>query len=310
MRYWILAATLLVLGLAFVQIYTGDMDQVMAFADHSLLSASQAFGNPQFMVDLRSKVHGYRYAHAKLPVQLKMQIHRKDEPARILPAPTRVINPAVYPYDVAPGRLSSPLQGVLGPNDPLPPIGPAGPVAPTNVVPVAYFEDFEEKVPRNQVPDLPAWERKFAGNVNFDVARDWHGYVVWGAPTLDGEFTCRHSGEWSQKISGEATFRSGILRQFSAAPGTNYALRVFGHLHILGGGAVHVGVDPTGGTNPSAQTVVWFPQYTDLGRWMEMTANGQVLASTITVFLEGFSLFDDNTNTYFDDLELNVFQEA
>ena len=273
----------------------------MTFADHSLLAVSKWTGNPQFLVDVRSKVHGYRYALAKPPVYLKLRIHRKGDPSRVLPAPTLVVNPLVYQYGVAPGRMTAPLRGVLEPDTPLPP---------ANVVSVKYVEDFEEKVPRNQIHDLAEAERKFEGNVNFDVARDWTGYVVWGEPTLDGEFTCRHSGEWSQKISGYATFRSGILRQFSAAPGTQYSLTVYGHLHILGGGAVHVGVDPTGGTNPSAESVVWFPQYTDLGRWMEMTASGQSLAPTITVFLEGYSILDDNTNTYFDDLELQVFQEA
>lgn len=301
MRYLVITLVILILGFAIVQVYAMDADEALTYADHSLLAVSRWTGNPQFLVDVRSKVHGYRYAIAQPPAYLKLRIHRKGDPPRVLPAPTSVVNPLVYQYGVAPGRMTAPLRGVLEPDTPLPP---------TNVVPVTYVEDFEEKVPRNEINDLPRWERKFEGNVNFDVARDWSGYVVWGEPTLDGEFTTRHSGEWAQKISGYATFRSGILRQFSAAPGTQYSLKVYGHLHILGGGAVHVGVDPTGGTNPSAESVVWFPQYTDLGRWMEMPASGQALAPTITVFLEGYSVLDDNTNTYFDDLELQVFQAA
>ena len=69
-----------------------------------------------------------------------------------------------------------------------------------------------------------------------------------------------------------------------------------------------MGVDPTGGVNPSADTVVWFPQQTDLGRWMELTGAGQVLAPVVTVFLEGYSVLDDNTNSYFDDFEIQLFQ--
>jgi hypothetical protein len=304
MRYLVLAVIILVLGLLIVQLQS--LDQALAYADDALLTMSKWTGNPQFLVDLRSKVHGYRYDRATPPVALKMRIVRKGDPPRVLPPPTPVVNPRVYQYGVMPNQLSSPLRGVLGPDEPFPPI----PSPPANVVPVKYTDDFEEKVPRGEVQSLPTWERKFAGNVNFDVARDWTGYVVWGQPTLDGEFTCRHSGEWAQKISGQATFRSGIMRQFKAAPNTDYALKVYGHLHVLGGGAVHVGVDPTGGTNPSAETVVWFPQYTDLGRWMEMTASGKAFAPVITVFLEGYSLFDDNTNSYFDDFELLVYQEA
>ena len=304
MRYFVLAIIVLLFGLGIAALQS--IDQTLAFADDALLAVNKWTGSPQILADLRSQVHGYRYDRATPPTAMKLRIVRKGDPPRVLPAPTAVIGSQTYQYGVMPSQLGAPLGGVLGPNDSL----PTGTMPPANVVPVKYADDFDEKVPRGQVPHLPSWERKFAGNVNFDVARDWSGYVVWGKPTLDGEFTNRHAGEWSQKISGEATFRSGIMRQFKTAPNTDYTLRVYGHLHILGGGAVHVGVDPTGGTNPSADTVVWFPQYTDLGRWMEMPANGKALAPVITVFLEGYSLFDDNTNSYFDDFELQVYQEA
>jgi hypothetical protein len=124
---------------------------------------------------------------------------------------------------------------------------------------------------------------------------------------MDGEFTSRHGGEWAQKISGYASFRAGILRPFSAVRGASYTAKVFGQLHIIGGGAVRIGIDPTGGTNPGAESVIWSPDYTVLAQWMEMTISGQALADTITVFLDAFSPFDDNTNAYFDDFELQTY---
>ena len=64
-----------------------------------------------------------------------------------------------------------------------------------------------------------------------------------------------------------------------------------------------LGVDPSGGTNPDA--AVW-SQMADLGVWIELTNGGAATSDRITIFLEGQSLMDDNTNTYFDDLTLQV----
>lgn len=304
MRFWIIAVMILVIGLTVAQVQT--VDRALAYTDLSLRTLSKWTGNPQLLVDLRSMVHGYRYARAVPPAPLKMRIVRKGEPGTVLPAPEAVVHPQTYRYGVAPSRLSAPEQFIGSPGQPTsaqapPPTG--------SVVAFSYRDDFDEKYPRNELHGVPKWERTFEGRVNYDVARDWTGYTVWGEPTLDGEYTTVRDGGWSQKISGHASFRAGIWRQFGAAPGTIYRVKVYGHLHVLGGGAVHIGVDPTGGVDPNASTVTWFPHHTDIGRWMEMTASGEVLAPTITVFLEGYSLFDDNTNAYFDDFELEVYQQ-
>lgn len=276
MRYFVVTAIILVATLgASVAI---EPDEALAFADHRLTEIGRMSGNPYFLIQARNRIHAVRYARASLYEPISLRIRRKDEPPRIAPAPTRVVNPSRYQY-------GSPMRGVLPPD---------APNAPIDAALVEYSEDFEFK---------------FAGNVNRDYAIGWTGYTAWGQPTSDGEFTTRHSGDWAQKISGHATFRGGIWKQFTTAVNTQYSVRVWSHLYVLGGGAAHIGVDPYGGTDPNASTVVWYPQMTTLGQWMEMQASGQALGPQITVFLEGYSLFDDNTNAYFDDFNVQVFQE-
>lgn len=277
MRY--IFAAVVILGLALGGTVVAEPDRALAYADHRLVDLGRVSGNPYLLIGARNQIHALRYARAKLEAPVKLKIQRRDDPARIIPAPTPVVDPRTYQY-------GSPLGGVLPPD---------APNTPARVAAVQFVDSFDEKY-------------TFAGRVNQDFAVGWTGYTVWGEPTSDGEFTTRRSGEWAQKISGHASFRGGILRQFNAAPGTQYDVSVWAHLYVLGGGAVHIGVDPYGGTDPNASTVVWYPQATTLGEWMQLGARGQAYNSVITVFLEGYSLFDDNTNAYFDDFSIQVFQ--
>jgi hypothetical protein len=283
MKYVLIALLVIVvcLGTAWV----GYPDQVLAYTDHRLIDVSRLSGNPEFLLQLRNQVHGFRYARQMSLTPVNVRIVRAPSPKQVLPPPTPVIDPRLYTQGAFPPKMQR--QGVLGPNQPTPPKTTAA-----TGTPFTFTEDFENK---------------FAGNVNHDYCLGWTGYTVWGQPTADGEFTTRHSGTWAQKISGEATWRGGIFHQFNMSPYSLYSLKVFGHLYVLGGGAIQVGVDPNGGTNPSASSVLWLTAMTNLGQWSELDANGQALGSQITVFLEGYSLYDDNTNAYFDDFTLNGF---
>ncbi len=283
MKYLTVALLVVMIGLSVAWFVYPD--QVLAYTDHRLVDVSRLSGNPRFLLQLRNEVHGYRYARSLTTTPVNVRIVRAPSPKQVLPPPTPVIDPHVYTQGSFPQKMQRP--GVLGPNQPVPPQTsvPSG-------VPFTFTEDFEDK---------------FAGNVNHDYCLGWTGYTIWGEPTADGEFTTRHSGNWAQKISGEATWRGGIFHQFNTAPYSLFSIRVFGHLYVLGGGAIQVGVDPSGGINPSAPSVLWLTAMTDLGQWTELDANGQALGSQITVFLEGYSLYDDNTNAYFDDFTLNGF---
>jgi hypothetical protein len=278
---------LLVVVSALGTVWVAYPDATLAYADHRLTDASRLSGNPQFLLQLRNQIHGYRYARVLASTPIKTRIVRAPGPKQIVPPPTAVIDPRMYQQGSFPGKMNRP--GVLGPGEPIP-----QPQIATGV-PFSFADNFENE---------------FAGNVNHDYAFGWTGYTVWGAPTADGEFQCVYNGGWSQKISGEATWRGGIFRQFRTSPNSVFSLKVFGHLYILGGGAIQIGYDPTGGTNPNASSVIWLTQMTNLGQWTELTANGQATGPLITIFLEGYSVYDDNTNAYFDDFILNGFAPA
>jgi hypothetical protein len=260
-------------------------DDALAYTDHRLTDVSRLSGNPQFLLQIRNQIHGYRYARPAAKAPIITRIERAPSPRQIVPPPTAVVDPRSYQQGVFPSTLHRP-PGVLGPTE------PTGVQPAPNGIPFTVFEDFEGK---------------FAGNVNHDYALGWTGYTIWGQPTADGEFTTRHGGNWAQKISGYATWRGGIAQQFSATPNSVFTLQVWGHLYILGGGAIQVGFDPYGGVDPNASSVIWLTSMANLGQWTLLTAQGQALGSQITVFLEGYSLEDDNTNAYFDDFTLTGF---
>jgi hypothetical protein len=139
--------------------------------------------------------------------------------------------------------------------------------------------------------------------VTQDIDPDWGCYIIYGEPTFDGEWNTRRSGDWAQKVAGHASFRAGLYRHVPVTQGQIYDVHVFAHLYDLGGGMARLGVDPYGGTNPDA--AVW-SQMADLGVWIELTNGGTATSSYITIFLEGQSLLNDNTNAYFDDLTVQV----
>jgi hypothetical protein len=300
---------LLVVVSALGMVWVAYPDDTLAYADHRLIDVSRLSGNPSFLLQLRNQIHGYRYAHTLAATPLNTRIVRAPSPKQIVPPPTAVVDPRMYQQGSFPSKMYRP--GVLGPGEPIP-----GPQIATGV-PFTFAEDFEGSnvnpnyaLGTSTIGVQATAEGKFAGNVNHDYALGWNGYTVWGQPTADGEFQCIHGGHWSQKISGEATWRGGIFRQFRTSPNSVFSLKVFGHLYILGGGAIQVGYDPTGGTNASATTVIWLTQMSNLGQWTELTGNGQATGPITTVFLEGYSIYDDNTNVYFDDFQMSGFAPA
>lgn len=250
-----------------------ETDTILAHTDRALADLAKYPGVPRIVLQVRSKVHAYRYyratggATAQKSVStigmLKFAQEKTPTPTPWCPTPQA---PAVPCTPVTPG---------VGTPTPTP-----TPLAVTTII----TDDFESG---------------FDGPVTQDVDPDWGCYIIYGQPTFDGEWNTRRSGDWAQKVAGHASFRAGIYRHVPIAKGEMYDVHVFAHLFQYGGGMARLGVDPAGGFNPNA--AVW-SQMADLGVWIELTNGGRATSNYITIFLEGQSLLDDNTNTYFDDL--------
>ena len=248
-----------------------ETDTILAHTDRALADLARYPGMPRIVLQVRSKVHAYRYYRAtggataqKSVSTIGMLKFAQEE----TPTPT--------PWCPTPQAPAVPCTPGAGTPVPTP--------TPTIQFTTIVTDDFESG---------------FDGPVTQDIDPDWGCYIIYGQPTFDGEWHTRRSGDWAQKVAGHASFRAGIYRPIPIAPGETYDVHVFAHLYQYGGGMARLGVDPAGGTNPDA--AVW-SQMADLGVWIELTNGGRATSNYITIFLEGQSLLDDNTNAYFDDL--------
>jgi len=246
-----------------------EADTILAKTDHALADLAKHPGVPSLVLQVRRKVHAYRYyratggATAQKSVIGMLTFAQQEE----TPTPT--------PWCQAP---QAPVVPGAATPTPTPPIQ----------VTAIITDDFESG---------------YDGPVTQDIDPDWGCYIIHGRPTFDGEWNTRHGGDWAQKVAGYASFRAGIFRPIPIVPGTAYDVHVFAHLYQYGGGMARLGVDPAGGFNPDA--AVW-SQMADLGMWIELTNGGTATSNYITIFLEGQSLMDDNSNAYFDDLIVQV----
>ena len=93
------------------------------------------------------------------------------------------------------------------------------------------------------------------------------------------------SGERSQRLLALQRTRTGILQSVGANPGWDYQITAFYTLDERGGGRCRLGVDPDGGTDPEASSIVWSAG-AQRREWdvltVRVTANGR----RITIFLE------------------------
>jgi hypothetical protein len=249
-----------------------ETDTILAHTDRALADLAKYPGVPRVVWQVRNKVHAYRYYRA----MGKATAQKSASTIGMLRFAQQQETPTSQPPTVPSASSTSSASNPASTSNPT--------IQATNII----TDDFESG---------------FAGRVTQDIDSDWGGYVIYGHPTFDGEKEVRRSGAWAQKVAGHASFRGGLYRHVPIAQGETYDVHVFAHLFQYGGGMARLGVDPSGGTNPDA--AVW-SQMADLGVWIELTNGGRATANQITIFLEGQSLMDDNTNAYFDDLTIQL----
>jgi hypothetical protein len=248
-----------------------EADTILAHTDQALADLARRPGVPGIVLQVRRKVHAYRYYRATGGATAQKSVRT----AGMLKFAQQETPTPWCPTPQPPAVSATPGAGTPTPT-------------PTPQVTTIITDDFESG---------------FDGPVTQDIDPDWGCYILHGQPTFDGEENTRRSGDWAQKVSGHASFRAGVYRHVPIAQGQTYDVHVFAHLYEYGGGMARLGVDPAGGTNPDV--AVW-SQMADLGVWIELTNGGAATSNYITIFLEGQSLKDDNTNTYFDDLTVQV----
>ena len=112
------------------------------------------------------------------------------------------------------------------------------------------------------------WHFVVSGDLDFRQSDD----TYWGAPSL-----------WL--LSDGVPFCAGVYQQVQVTPGVVY-------LADAGWAAVtktdferKIGLDPTGGTDPQAASVIWGPSEWGLNSWPDLTVSARATGPTMTVFV-------------------------
>lgn len=123
---------------------------------------------------------------------------------------------------------------------------------------------------------------------------------------FDAEQYVVRDGQRSQRIEVSRGGRAGILQRVGANMGWDY--QVTAHFHVPGGtkGRALVGLDPKGGADPAAPSVVWTEA--DLaGGWHHLLVRVTAGARLVTVFLAAEHIDGDSCVVYFDAVAFEPF---
>lgn len=159
------------------------------------------------------------------------------------------------------------------------PVQAQDPCASPNIIPanVCNFDTFSGGLPR-EIPD--GWA-PFILSGDLEYGRDEHSFF--GGGTL----RMRNSG---------GTFKAGIYTQVGVNPGAGYRASLsWGAPNAPDHFGRQLGIDPTGGVDPTAPTVIWGPMHWGEGRILNYPSDGpniDVLARAVSDRMTVFFLVD------------------
>jgi len=130
----------------------------------------------------------------------------------------------------------------------------------------------------------------------------------------------RAGGTQQKFFNVYATHNAGIYQRLSVPRGSKLTLTArvyvwssdkdeYNQSKKPGNYAVMVGIDPTGGTNALAGTVVWSPARMEYDHWIDLRVDATAQADAVTVFLRGTAEYRvKNNNSYWDDAVLTAVE--
>lgn len=178
------------------------------------------------------------------------------------------------------------------------------------------------------------------------VANDWKPYIApvvtlgssqnttpvavsTGGDIFLAEEYCVHGGERSQRIRFSGKSRAGLMQTVGANAGWDYQISVWYSLNEQSGGIsqllmdvedpseiippdrtggiARLGIDPTGGTDPLSQDIVWSEGYLR-PEWAQLSVRATAAGTAISVYLEGEGFGRLGADVFFDDAALLAVQ--
>ncbi|MGW4463296.1 PKD domain-containing protein [Micromonospora sp. NPDC004704] len=149
------------------------------------------------------------------------------------------------------------------------------------------------------------------------VAIGWEPYLCASAatdtaPRHTASNVVVHGGRRAQGLQAAARERVGVYQRIGANPDWLYQLTAWYDLDQARPGTARLGVDPAGGHDPGADTIVW-SDGTASERWSPLTVRVTARSAAITVFLEAYRPDGRDPapgveRVWFDDVELLAAQ--
>jgi PKD repeat protein len=123
----------------------------------------------------------------------------------------------------------------------------------------------------------------------------------------DAIFFCEecivHEGQRSQRIKVARSLRAGIYQRVGSNVGWDYQISVWYVINERTEGKARLGIDPEGGDDSAAPTVVW-AEGSERQRWAQLTVRATAARRSITIFLETESGKAGHVDVCFDEAAL------
>lgn len=145
--------------------------------------------------------------------------------------------------------------------------------------------------PPNVIPQVTCDMDVFTGSPPRQLPVGWNAFVLSGEPSfLEDHHT--YFGGSNLTITSGAPFKAGIYTQVAVTPGAGYRASVaWGAPNQPDLFSRQLGLDPTGGVDPTAATVIWGPAHWGEGRMLNypppdvnIDVKARALGETMTVF--------------------------
>jgi hypothetical protein len=195
---------------------------------------------------------------------------------------------------------------------------PAAPLAQTNLLRNPGFEgtfaQYEWYQTAIVAPDwLPWWKPQAAGD------EAWKNRMPEYKPAAPHEDRIHSGGNAQQLFTYHGTHEAGIYQKVdNVRPGSQLRFSIYAQAwagdgndpdESKGGGPmrIKVGIDPTGGTDAYAGSIVWSGEINPLDAWQLVTVEARATSSSVTVFTHSAPPWPSKHNdVYYDDASLIV----
>lgn len=133
----------------------------------------------------------------------------------------------------------------------------------------------------------------FYGSPPRQIPTGWTPFIIWGDLTYMQDVDTYWGAPSLRMWSNGGTFKAGIYTQVNVTPGAGYRASVaWGAPNEPDHFGRQLGIDPTGGTDPNAPTVIWGHMHWGPGRMLNypegkgpnIDVRARALNSTVTVF--------------------------